>query len=307
MNTVVCCITDAPLARCCARTAAWLAKAAGARLVLATVVAPVEHVTVSHGLASTVPGTGSSDAEELLARVAEEAELPSEAERRVLEARDPTRALAALAVTEMAELLVVGARGRGRVAAAALGSVSRGLVAAAPCPVVVVPAAAACERAEGRGSPSVVCAVDRSTDSREVVRVAASLAVELELELVLVHVGLPPSVPGISVVPSARQVLAREGRKAGERLLADIAETAAGHVDAEPIFAFGDLPGTIADVCRRKNARLAVVGARGGGPLREGFRGSVSAGVIGKAPCPVVVVPNDVVHEPPVAGRMERG
>ena len=134
---------------------------------------------MSHGLAaSTVPGTGSSDAE-LLARVAEEAELPSEAERRVLEARDPTRALAALAVTEMAELLVVGARGRGRVAAAALGSVSRGLVAAAPCPVVVVPAAAACERAEGRGSPSVVCAVDRSTESREVVRVAEEAIVSV--------------------------------------------------------------------------------------------------------------------------------
>jgi nucleotide-binding universal stress UspA family protein len=47
------------------------------------------------------------------------------------------RALARAAVD--ADLLVVGSRGRGRMSAALLGSVSMGCVRRAPCPVVIVP------------------------------------------------------------------------------------------------------------------------------------------------------------------------
>lgn len=56
----------------------------------------------------------------------------------VLTAGDPGEALVRLAAG--ADLLVVGTRGRGVVASAVLGSVSRHVLHHAPCPVVVVPA-----------------------------------------------------------------------------------------------------------------------------------------------------------------------
>ena len=55
-----------------------------------------------------------------------------------LELGDPAETLAAVASDEGAEMLVVGSRGRGALTAALMGSVSRALVAVAPCPVVVV-------------------------------------------------------------------------------------------------------------------------------------------------------------------------
>lgn len=52
---------------------------------------------------------------------------------------DAARAAADLAATEQADMIVVGRRGRGRLAGLVLGSVSQELAVKAPCPLVVVP------------------------------------------------------------------------------------------------------------------------------------------------------------------------
>jgi nucleotide-binding universal stress UspA family protein len=52
---------------------------------------------------------------------------------------DAARAVADLAATERADMIVVGRRGRGRLAGLVLGSVSQKLAVSAPCPLVVVP------------------------------------------------------------------------------------------------------------------------------------------------------------------------
>ena len=52
---------------------------------------------------------------------------------------DATRNILDLAATEQADMVVVGRRGRGRLAGLVLGSVSQKLATDAPCPVVVVP------------------------------------------------------------------------------------------------------------------------------------------------------------------------
>ena len=52
---------------------------------------------------------------------------------------DAARSILDLAATEQADMVVVGRRGRGRLAGLVLGSVSQELASGAPCPVVVVP------------------------------------------------------------------------------------------------------------------------------------------------------------------------
>jgi nucleotide-binding universal stress UspA family protein len=52
---------------------------------------------------------------------------------------DPTQAIIDAARREHADAIVLGRRGRGRLAGLLLGSVSQKLVCLAPCPVIVVP------------------------------------------------------------------------------------------------------------------------------------------------------------------------
>jgi nucleotide-binding universal stress UspA family protein len=101
----------------------------------------------------------------------------------------PAEALASFCLEERAELLVVGSRGRSRLAAALLGSVSASLTSADGCPVVVVPPDAA-DRflAPQRTGGSVVCGINGSAESVRAAQVGGDFAERLGLELVRVHV-----------------------------------------------------------------------------------------------------------------------
>jgi nucleotide-binding universal stress UspA family protein len=79
-------------------------------------------------------------AEELLAEVSKELGVPGEQTQTIRDGSPPA-ALLALARDVDAALIVVGSRGLGAVRAALLGSFSTGVLADAPCPVVVVPPA----------------------------------------------------------------------------------------------------------------------------------------------------------------------
>jgi len=46
------------------------------------------------------------------------------------------------------------------------------------------------------------------------------------------------------------------------------------------------------EVARKVEADLLVVGSHGKGPMKRLFLGSVSEGVLRRAPCPVLVVPD---------------
>jgi nucleotide-binding universal stress UspA family protein len=141
----------------------------------------------------------------------------------------------------------------------------------------------------------LVCGVDDSSGSREAVRVAGDLAAALEAELLLVHVGSVPVVPGASRVPGGPAQLAARAQEDAKQLLERIAQELDAP-DTERRVALGSAVAVLSAIAADEQADLLVVGSRGQGHLRAALLGSVSAGLCRSAPCPVVVVPPSVAQ-----------
>ncbi|MER7014461.1 universal stress protein [Saccharopolyspora sp. NPDC000359] len=179
-----------------------------------------------------------------------------------------------------AELVAVGTRGRGALAATLLGSVSAKLAAHARCPVVVA--------REHRRSGPVVVGVDNSPRSLAALRYAFDAAARYGCELVAVQawqdLELAPIVP-----PLEHELAAMR-----DEALRGLAEQLAGCAESYP-----DVP--VHRVAQRghpvsglaaaaEGARLLVVGHRGRGGFTGLLLGSVAVGVLHHAQCPVAVV-----------------
>jgi nucleotide-binding universal stress UspA family protein len=175
----------------------------------------------------------------------------------------PVEALRALCGEESAELLVVGSRGRSRLAAVVLGSVSARLASTADCPVVVVSTSAAADRFlehEARGG-SILCGVDASPQSEAALHVAADVADRMWLRFLRVHVS--------------------DGRP----------REASDGVDGRMQIDDGDPVASLSRRAASGDVALIVVGSRGRGVVRAAVLGSVSSALAATAPVPVLVVP----------------
>jgi nucleotide-binding universal stress UspA family protein len=137
---VLCGVDDDARGTSVVAVAARLAQALGAPLVVA-------HVTPAHvpPAVSAVPGGHArlrreeqDDAEELLDRLLSRRFASTDVKRLVARGT-PAEALEKLAGTQGAQLLVIGATGKGSFGVLLKGSVSRHLINHARCPVVVVP------------------------------------------------------------------------------------------------------------------------------------------------------------------------
>lgn len=140
-NAIVCGVDGSEQAHLALEAASVLAERLGADLV-------VVHVAPD----PAVPGVSAAPAG--LLRVAAEEEAAArglvdgmlaelgieDAEACIVFGSDPGVAIRRIAEERDAGLVVVGARGRGRIASAVLGSVSSDVLAHGPCPVLVVPA-----------------------------------------------------------------------------------------------------------------------------------------------------------------------
>jgi nucleotide-binding universal stress UspA family protein len=118
---IICAVDDSEQARYALATAAGLAERLETNLVLAH--------------AQTEPRTSAG--EELLARLVVESGLGTSVERMVLQG-EPVDAIVGAATEHGAGMIVIGSRGRGALASAALGSVSSEVATRAPCPVTIV-------------------------------------------------------------------------------------------------------------------------------------------------------------------------
>jgi len=208
----------------------------------------------------------------------------------LVEYGDPVERLTAAAAEADAELLVVGSRGSGSLKTALLGSVSTGVTATAPCPVVVVSRGAA-EQGPRRGvepepAHSLVSGVDGSEDSYAGAALASDLAVRLRLRLLLVHV-MPGE--GGSVPVEYSSLLASDERSA-LNVLHRAAAAVSHRITPEVRLERGDPADRLDDLAGRESAELIVVGSRGLGKLRAALLGSVAARLAGTACVPVTVL-----------------
>jgi nucleotide-binding universal stress UspA family protein len=184
---------------------------------------------------------------------------------------------------EQAELLVVGSRGRGRLASTLLGSVSRSLARRAPCPVTIINPHAAAPgggRSRNGGPPRLVSGVDGSERSLAAARLASSLASRLGYRLILVHARHPAAtIPAVTAAEAERAATT-----VVERALAAVGGDAEGRIESAPPAS------ALQSVADREGARAIVVGVRGGHALRGPNLLSVSTQLLGRARCPVIVV-----------------
>jgi nucleotide-binding universal stress UspA family protein len=136
---------------------------------------------------------------------------------------------------------------------------------------------------------SIVCGIDNSQVSDSAARVAARLARELDLKLVLVHVADdPPTFPYKD--SRLRELQRRDAIREATALLERVAATLSG-AEPETRALLGD-PAEALTTVGREEAELVVVGSRGRGPLAAAMLGSVSTRVASAADCLVMVVPS---------------
>lgn len=199
-----------------------------------------------------------------------------------------------------ADLVVVGARGRGGFAGLLLGSVSQQVAAHAPGPVAVVPGGRGDDVDDPATDRALVVGVEGSTGSAAALRWAFDEAATTGRRLVAVHSyhSIEGSSPRDSLMGFSRSQIERLQRRARDiarETVATVVETTrAGReaVEVELVVEEGSPEEVLVAHARRASSEL-VVGRHGSGRLPGRRLGSTSQTCLRHAGGPVVVVPHD--------------
>jgi nucleotide-binding universal stress UspA family protein len=144
----------------------------------------------------------------------------------------------------------------------------------------------------------ILIPVDFSSQTDSVVRVGGDLAKALGAEVYLLHVA-PPEPEFITYEPgppSVRDAVAHEISARHRKLHALDRNLEAQGIRVTSLVIQGYTVEKILQEIERRRIDLVVIGSRGHGAIRHLLLGSVSEGVLRKAPCPVLIVP--AIHPP---------
>ena len=179
-------------------------------------------------------------------------------------------------------LLVMGSRGRGRLAGAVLGSTSQHVVRHAKCPVAVV------RDTKDEASSTVVVGVDGSDESLRALALGVDIAGALGHSVHALYCWDPQPLVNEGRHGELMELVFNELQQREDRIRAAVeAGSARGGVPAE--FDVSRARPTRALTDASESASLVVVGSRGLGAFRELLLGSTSFGILTHARCPVLV------------------
>ena len=185
------------------------------------------------------------------------------------------------------DLIVMGARGLGAVAAFLLGSVSLDVARRAPCSVLVC-------RGPARPLRTVTIGLDGSVYATDALSFFSGLPLPAELGVRLVGVIEPLRYPSSALLTEALMT-AIAGKEKARRVQMTAVLDDAGHGLKSHVRTVTreTLVGSPADVlirdAERADSDLIVVGSRGMGALKRMMLGSVSETVLRHAACPVLI------------------
>lgn len=194
------------------------------------------------------------------------------------------------------DLIVLGSRGLGSLAALFVGSVSVRVAAQAPCPVVVVPSE--------NGKPAttkldrVVVGVDDSKNARRALGLAVELTAETEGELVVVNSWeVPFPYDPVAMTAAGYQpqddVFEKQSEELVAELLADVMDDQREDVNVQVsvVRTQSNPVSALLEASADANADAIIVGSRGRGSVRGLLLGSVSQGILHRSKVPVVILP----------------
>ncbi len=279
-----------------------LAALCGADLLLVSVVRGlwIEHAGEQIG-PPLVHSGGRDRAAAALKEAAAELSVMSgmgQVERRLEVSSSAARGLHDAAVSERADLIVVGSSHHGPVGRVLLGSVGERLLNGAPCAVAIAPRSHAVR--QRRDIRLIAAAFGASSEAQLALGAAHDLALRTGAALhVLMVIEPPAAIPGQFVpLPGLEplitiergEALQRQEQSAQRALDAALAEVA-GEATVQRRVLFGGDPATAILELVDANVDLLVLGSRAYGPVRRALVGSVSSAVVRHAPCPVLVMP----------------
>ncbi len=260
-------------------TGAAIARQRRCRLHVVTVIAPASSSRLNGGL------DDSRQAAELLRVALKDAELATILDmveplpdwtHEVIAGR-PSDALAHIAESRGADLLIIGQRTHGFIGRALGDETSVQVMRCSAVPVLVT--------ARLLGMPSaIVVATDFSPSSSRAACAAANL-LGASGTLYLVHVDTTPDVLTQADETRAADHIASSFR----RLIASL--RLPPRVTVEPIVLTGKTVSVIEEFARRVNADMIAVGSHGRGPVERLMLGSVATGMIRESHCAVLVTP----------------
>jgi nucleotide-binding universal stress UspA family protein len=281
--TVIVGIEHSEPARDALALAGTLARALGARLILASVYL----VEPRRGASGAYARALEAEAEAALEWAAGPLGGVPHVECRTIASPSVAQGLQELAEAEGALTIVVGPSQRGRLGRLFPGSVGQRLLHGAPCPVAIAPRGHWSNPRTGIRSIGV--GYVPVPDGWSALRAACALAGRLGATLQVLSVAEPPaaaaSIPYgwgyADVETTSRDALVQDLRRALDEA-------------GEAVAATGDVVEGYADdeLARLSEAvDLLICGSRGYGPVDSVLLGSVSTSLLRKASCPILVIP----------------
>jgi nucleotide-binding universal stress UspA family protein len=279
-------VDGSPSADAAVRWADWEASSRGCGLTLLA--------TVSPALATTGFGPGIPPSLDLIDTLQEQAQAVLDAAaakvttpdvRTHVEVGSASGAL--IEASQLAEMIVMGSRGRGGFKGLLLGSVGAQVAAHADCPVAII------RDAPRTHAKSIVVGVDESQAAGAAVAEAFAMADRHNLELIAVHAWDIPAYDLIilpnSTIPIPLADVADDEIRLAAEVLAGFRTEFPNVVVQERLVRSSAAEALLN---ASSEAAMIVVGTRGHGPTIGALLGSVSNAVLHKSNIPVVVVPH---------------